>query len=144
VPWYGDPDVLDAHARGLAADADAVRARARALEASTTAMRWQGPAAQAFRATVERDAARLHRAAAELDEAAAALRAHADEVRATLAQIRALERAVVGWFEARAQALGGALQDVAAWGWRTAALPGSGDRAWLGVAADLRARGVRL
>ena len=147
MPWYGDPDALDAHARALGADAEGVRARARSLEASAATMRWQGTAAQAFRATVERDAARLHRAATELDEAAAALRAHAEQVRATLAQIRAVERAVVGWFEARARALGDALQDVAPWGswsWRPGTLPGSGERAWLSVAADLRARGVRL
>lgn len=139
MTWYGDPDALDAAARVLSADADAVRARARGLASSVARMRWQGEAAQAFRESVERDAARLHRAAAELDEAASALRAHAADVRATLARIRAVERAVTGWFEAQARALAGVVDEVP-WG----RLPLPGDRAWLGVAADLQARGVRL
>lgn len=157
MPWYGDPDALDAHARGLAADAEAVRGRARALEASVAQLRWQGDAARAFRGSVERDADHLHRAGRELDEAAAALRAHAEQVRARLAQIRALERAVSGWFDAQLAALADAagdplraLRDAVAdppwsgWGWRPGTLPAPGDRAWLEVADDLRRRGVPL
>lgn len=149
MPWYGDPDALDAHARALAADADGVRARARALEASVAQMRWQGEGAKAYRRTVEQDADHLHRAAGELDRAAAALRAHAAEVRARLAQIRAVERAVHGWFAEQARGLRGVVDAMAdltwsGWSWRPGTLPGPGDLAWLDVADDLRARGVRL
>lgn len=127
MAWYGDPDVLDAHARRLGADADGVRARAQALEASVAQLRWQGQGADAFRRTVEQDADHLHRAARELDEAAAAMRAHAADVRARLAQIRELERAVSGWFDDQLRAL-----------------PAAGDKAWLEVGDYLRGRGVRL
>lgn len=157
MSWYGDPEVLDAHARRVAADADGVRSRARALHASLAQLGWQGAAARAFRTAVEQDVDDLHRAAAELDEAAAALRAHAAQVRARLARIRALERAVHGWFEEQARALADALVDPigaarrvltdppwSGWAWRPGTLPGRGDRAWLDVGADLRARGVRL
>lgn len=161
---YGDPDVLDAHARQLAADADGVRARARALEASVARLQWRGEAAEAFRRTVTNDAQHLHRAAHELDEAAAALRAHAAEVRDRLERIRALERAVTGWFDDQLRSLQDAARAVGdallrpvdalrravedppwtGWAWRPGTLPGAGDRAWLEVGADLRARGVRL
>lgn len=157
MSWYGDPDVLDAHARRLAADADGVRARARVLDASVARMPWRGEAAEAFRRTVSGDTEHLHRAARELDEAAAALRAHAAEVRERLDEIRALERAVTGWFDDQlrslqsvARSLGEALWRVvddppwAGWAWRPSTLPGPGDRAWLEVGADLRARGARL
>lgn len=164
MSWYGDPDVLDGHARQLAADADGVRARARALESSVARLHWEGPAAQAFQRTVAGDAEHLHRAARELDEAAAALRAHAAEVRDRLDRIRALERAVTGWFDDQLQALQGAARAVGdallrpvdalrravqdppwvGWAWRPGTLPGAGDMAWLDVADDLRARGVRL
>ncbi len=158
---YGDPDVLDALARQLAADADGVRARARALEASVARLQWRGEAAEAFRRTVTNDAQHLHRAARELDEAAAALRAHAAEVQDRRERIQALERAVTGWFDdqlrSAARAVGDALlrpvdalrQAVedppwGGWAWRPGTLPGAGDMAWLEVGADLRARGVRL
>lgn len=161
MSWYGDPDALDAHARRLSADAAGVRARARALEASVARMRWQGEAALAFRAAVERDAAHLHRAAAELEEAAAAVRAHAAEVRAQLARIRELERAVSAWFDAQLRSLEAAARAAAAdplravrevwsdppwqgWAWRPGTLPAAGDRAWLEVGEHLRGRGVRL
>lgn len=99
MAWSGDPDVLDGHARRLAADADGVQVRARALEASVARLRWQGRGAEAFRRAVERDADHLQRAARELEEASAAMLAHAAEVRDRLAQLRALERAVSGWFD---------------------------------------------
>lgn len=144
---YGDPDVLDAHARQLAADADGVRARARALEASVARMRWRGEAAEAFRRTVAGDADHLHRAAGELDEAAGAMRAHAEEVRERLAQIRRLERAVADWFDDQLRSLQDAGRGVVpwpGWAWRPRTLPDPGDLAWFDVAADLRAWGVRL
>lgn len=164
MAWYGESDVLDAHARRLAADADAVRARASALQASVAELQWQGQAAQAFRRTVERDADHLHRAARELDGAAAAMRAHAAEVRARLAQIRALERAVSGWFDDQLRSLQAAALAVAVavtdplgtvrrvvadppwsgWAWRPGTLPAPGDKAWLEVGDYLRGRGVRL
>jgi uncharacterized protein YukE len=157
MPWYGDPDALDAHARLLAADADGVRGQARALEDAVRRMTWQGEAARAFGRAVDEDADRLHRAARELDEAAAALRAHADEVRARLAQIRALEQAVTGWFDDQLRALADAVTDPlgtlrravadppwSGWAWRPGALPAAGDKAWLDVGDFLRGRGVRL
>lgn len=153
MAWYGDPDALDAHARGLAADADGVRIRARALQASVADLTWRGEGARAFRQAVEQDADRLHRAAAELDEAAAALREHAAQVRATLAEIRALERAVSGWFDEQLGALERAargLVDVVrdppwgGWAWRPGTLPEAGDKAWLEVGDFLRGRGIRL
>lgn len=164
MSWYGDPDVLDAHARRLTADAHGVRARARALESHVGQLRWQGDGADAFRATVEQDAGRLRGAAAELEEAAAAMRAHAAEVRARLAQIRALERAVSGWFDDQLRALQSAARAVAdavsdslgavrravadppwsGWAWRPDTLPAAGDKAWLEVGDYLRGRGMRL
>ena len=164
MAWYGEPDVLDAHARRLSADAAGVRARAGALDAAVAQLSWQGPASQAFRRSVERDADHLHRAARELDEAAAAMRAHAAEVQARLARIRALEQAVSGWFDdqlrslqAAARAVADAVSDPLAavrrvvadppwtgWAWRPGTLPASGDKAWLEVGDYLRGRGVRL
>ena len=164
MAWYGDPDVLDAHARRLGVDADGVRARGRALESAVARMRWQGTGADAFRRTVEQDADQLHRAARELDEAAAAMRAHAADVRARLEQIRALERAVSGWFDDQLRSLQAAARAVAdavtdplgavrravadppwsGWVWRPGTLPAAGDKAWLEVGDYLRGRGVGL
>ena len=130
MAWYGDPDDLDVVARRLQADAGDLRLRAGALDASVATMRWQGQAATAFRGTVHRDTDALRRAARELDEAAAALHAHAAEVRARLHRIRMLEQAVTDWFGDRLDSLRG--------------LPAAGERAWLEVADELRARGVPL
>ena len=164
MSWYGDPDALDGLARRLERDASAVRAQARALVVAAEATAWEGAAAQAFRRSVDGDAARVARAADRLDEAASELRRHADEVRAQLARLRALEQAVTGWFDDQASRLEQAARAVvdavtdpldglrravadppwSSWPWRPDRLPAPGDRAWLEVGEFLRARGVAL
>lgn len=105
MSWYGDPDALDASARMLTADADGVRARARRLVSAARDTQWRGPAAEAFRQSVQRDAQALDAAARELDEAAHELHSHAQEVRERLARLRALEDAVTGWIGDRIEEL---------------------------------------
>jgi len=94
MSWYGDPEGLDRLAGTLASAAAEVRERAAAVRSPTTAPRWRGPAADAFRAAVAREAAVLDRAAGELEDAAAAVRRHAHSVRHELARLEALEHAV--------------------------------------------------
>jgi uncharacterized protein YukE len=93
MSWYGDPDGL--HRLGVQLSAAADRARTRAVEvrATSAAARWQGPAADAFHASVLRESAVLERAADELDDAARALHRHADAVRHELDRLLAAERA---------------------------------------------------
>jgi uncharacterized protein YukE len=97
VSWHGDPDALDRLAHVLEQQAADVRLRATRVVAAPAAARWRGPAADAFHASVAREARVLSAAAGELDDAAAALRDHAASVREALARIRALEHAVTGW-----------------------------------------------
>lgn len=87
------PADLDAAARRLGAAARTVENGAVRLRAAGTTLRWEGPAAQAFRARLGDDVARVRAAARELDEAAAAVRAHAATVRHRQAQLEALAEA---------------------------------------------------
>jgi uncharacterized protein YukE len=93
MSWYGDPDSLDRLAAHLSASAADVRDRARAVRASVAAARWQGPAADAFHASVLHETRLVDRAADELEDAAAALHRHAESVRAEIARLLAAERA---------------------------------------------------
>jgi uncharacterized protein YukE len=97
VSWCGDPDALDRLAHALDQQAADVRLRSARVAAVPAGARWRGPAADAFHASVAREASVLGAAAGELEDAAAALRGHAASVRAQLARIRALEHAVTGW-----------------------------------------------
>ena len=102
MSWYGDPDDLDRLADRLSAGAARVRERAAEVRSTSASARWQGPAADAFHASVFREGALLDRAADELDDAAAALHRHADAVREEIARLLALERAAerlltTGW-----------------------------------------------
>lgn len=91
----GDPDLLDALAARIAAEAELVRDRAQELSRNTAAVQWRSSGAQAFRARVQRDVSALTGAAAGMDEAVVALRHHADAVRERVAFLRdAAERAV--------------------------------------------------
>jgi uncharacterized protein YukE len=102
MSWYGDPDELDRLAGRLTAAAGHARDRATDVRAAAGRTTWRGPAAEAFAASVAREAAVVDRAADELDDAAAALHRHADAVRAHLARLLAAERAAehllsAGW-----------------------------------------------
>jgi PPE-repeat protein len=102
MSWYGDPDGLDRLAVRLSAAAADVRDRGWSVRATAAATRWRGPAAQAFVASIGREAGLLDRAADELDDAAAALHRHAESVRAEIARLLAVERtaehlASAGW-----------------------------------------------
>jgi uncharacterized protein YukE len=109
MSWYGDPDSLDrlaAHLSGSAAD---VRDRARAVRATAASARWQGPAANAFYASVLHQSRFVDRAAGELEDAAAALHRHADAVRAEIARLLAVERAAAHLLSAGVSTLEGVL-----------------------------------
>lgn len=93
MSWYGDPDGLERLALQLSAAADGARDRAATVRSSAASGRWRGPAADAFHASVAREARGLDRAAGELDEAAAALHRHAATVRAEIARLVAAEHA---------------------------------------------------
>lgn len=93
MSWYGDPDGLHRLGRQLSAAAARVRDRASDVRATSTGARWQGPAADAFHASVFREGAVLERAADELDVAAAAMHRHADAVQQQIDRLLAAERA---------------------------------------------------
>lgn len=137
MSWYGDPDALDRLAGRLAGQGELVRVRAGQLRATPRQAQWRGPAAEAFAASVLREAAALERAAGELDDAAAALRAHAASVRHELARIRAAEHAVVSWLARAEHAVTDPVRRL------VDDLP-SGAREWLDRVVDLRRLGVPL
>jgi uncharacterized protein YukE len=134
MSWYGDPDALDRLAGALDRQAAHVRERADAIRSLPARAHWRGPAADAFHASVTREALLLDRAAGELEDAARALRAHAATVREQLARIRALEHAITGWFSSQLSRLGHAVTD----------LPLTGAKEWLEVGDYLRGRGVHV
>lgn len=84
-----DPDELDRQARQLSAAASAVHRQAGRVGGAGRSTRWQGAAAEAFRAALQDDVARLRGVAERLEEAAAALHAHAAAVRERLAELAA-------------------------------------------------------
>lgn len=90
-----DPDALDLQARRLAGAAAAVHRQVRRVEQAGRSTRWEGRAADAYRATLHDDVARLRRVADRLEDAAAALHAHADAVRARLAALAAAREAAL-------------------------------------------------
>ena len=84
-----DLDGLESAARRLAAGAAAVDRQADRLAACARGTTWAGPAADAFRAALAADVARLRASADGLDEAARARRAHACSVQERVAQLAA-------------------------------------------------------
>ncbi|MFP5218119.1 MAG: hypothetical protein ACLGIG_00065 [Actinomycetes bacterium] len=90
------PDAdLDAVARRLAAASAAVHRCARRLEATAAATPWQGDAADAFRAALADDVARVRGCAGSLEDAAAAVHAHAATVAERREALRALRDAAL-------------------------------------------------
>lgn len=110
MSWYGDPDELDRLAARLVRAADDVRSRAVGIRTWAAAAAWRGRAADAFHASIAREAQVLDRAAGELEDGAAALHRHAGTVRAELARLRELERAAEQLVSAGVSTVEGAVQ----------------------------------
>jgi uncharacterized protein YukE len=132
MSWYGDPDALDRLAGALGEQAVHVREQAGSVRSLPARAHWRGPAADAFHASVTREALALDRTAEELEDAAQALRAHAASVREQVARIRALEHAITSWFSSQVSRVEHVFAD----------LPLPGAKEWVEVGEYLRGRGV--
>ncbi|HVM27794.1 MAG TPA: WXG100 family type VII secretion target [Mycobacteriales bacterium] len=113
----GDPDALEAGARRLAAAASSVHRCAGRLAATGRDLHWRGEAAEAFRASLADDVARLRRTAESLEDAADAMHRHAAAVRERLAALAAARAAALELADRTAasarDAVAGAAGDVA-------------------------------
>ncbi len=101
--------------RGLARQVNGLAGEARATAArvaATEGVAWQSLAAQDWRESLRRDAARVGAAAEELDDAVRALYEHADAVERRLAEIEAVRRAFSALVDRARHTLSEAVDDV--------------------------------